>query len=149
MCNFQLLIIPVKLFAAFNELMESVEVSVERSNLMIGLEVWSRRSFYGRFQWSFFYIKIHLKMGLKFLKFWAFNALGPWVWSMVGVPRKTNKNPRSAQALYDPCWNAIIKFLELLFVTMKAFSTRLEIISDVVSERHAAEKFRYHIGNYF
>ncbi len=25
--------------------------------------------------------------------------------------------------------------------------TRLEIISDVVSERHVAEKFRYHIGN--
>jgi hypothetical protein len=26
-------------------------------------------------------------------------------------------------------------------------ATRLEIISDVVSERHVAEKFRYHIGN--
>jgi hypothetical protein len=26
-------------------------------------------------------------------------------------------------------------------------STRLEIISDVVSERHVAEKFLYHIGN--
>jgi hypothetical protein len=27
------------------------------------------------------------------------------------------------------------------------FYARLEIISDVVSEKHVAEKFRYHIGN--
>ncbi len=40
-------------------------------------------------------------------------------------------------------WLKESKILKLL----ANICTRLEIISDVVSERHVAEKFRYHIGN--
>ncbi len=42
--------------------------------------------------------------------------------------------------------NQLFELFQLFYEKLK-FSTRLEIISDVVSERHVAEKFRYHIGN--
>jgi hypothetical protein len=47
---------------------------------------------------------------------------------------------------YKITWFYLIFSLLRLQLRNLDYATRLEIISDVVSERHVAEKFRYHIG---